>query len=263
MNDTLVDLWCDYLRAGNRSGGTISLRRGHVSRCLRELDRPVDEITEDNLVEWIAGNAWSASTRRSVRASLRGFWSWAASRGHCADVAAGLPAAPVPRAVPRPAADQVILDALRAADARVQLMVELMAYGGLRRCEVARTRGDDVTGEWLRVTGKGGHVRMVPLPAHLARRVAAYGDHYVFRGAIDGHLSARRVGELVGEVLPAGVTSHQLRHRFATAVYRGSHDIRAVQSLLGHAKLDTTMIYTAVDPTETRAAAGSAWRLSG
>ena len=54
-------------------------------------------------------------------------------------------------------------------------MVELMAYGGLRRGEVARVRGEDIHGQWLRVTGKGGHARMVPLPPHLAARVKRRG----------------------------------------------------------------------------------------
>lgn len=263
MSNSHIDQWCDYLRAGNRSRGTVALRRGHVARCLADLGKPHDQVTEDDLVQWIVSHQWAATTRRSVRASLRSFWSWAAAHGHGEDAAAGLPTAPVPRAVPRPVADPVILDALRHADARVQIMVELMAYGGLRRGEVATVRGDDVTaGGWLRVTGKGGHTRMVPLPDHLGRRVAAFGPRWIFPGAIGGHLSPRRVGELVSDVLPAGVTAHALRHRFATAVYRGSHDIRAVQSLLGHAKLDTTMIYTAVDSDATRSAAGTAWQLS-
>ena len=79
---------------------------------------------------------------------------------------------------------------------------------------------------------------------------------------IDGHLSARRVGELVGACLPDGMTGHQLRHRYATTVYRTSHDIRAVQTLLGHARLDTTMIYTAVDNDAALNAAAGAWRLT-
>lgn len=240
----------------------MSLRLSHVRRCLNDLGGEVQDVTESDLTSWLAEHDWSPSTRRSVRASLRAFWSWCAHAGHAEDVAAELPRTPVPRAVPRPADDGVIRDALATADNRTQLMVELMAYGGLRRCEVAAVRGSDVEGEWLRVTGKGGHVRMVPLPGHLCRRVRAHGNRFVFHGAVDGHLSARRVGELVGAVLPDGVTAHQLRHRFATTVYRGSRDIRAVQALLGHAKLDTTMIYTAVDQDTTGAAAATAWNLT-
>ena len=55
----------------------------------------------------------------------------------------------------------------------------------------------------------------------------------------------------------------KLRHRYATTVYRSSGDIRAVQELLGHARLDTTMIYTAVDSDTTASAAAGAWTLTG
>ncbi|RAV33526.1 tyrosine-type recombinase/integrase [Corynebacterium heidelbergense] len=218
-------------------------------------------MNESDLVAWLASQPWAPATRRSVRASLRTYWAWRARTGRGVNAAAELPRAAVPRAVPRPAADTVILSALRRAEPRVQTMIELMAYGGLRRCEVATVRGEDIAGHWLRVTGKGGHVRAVPLPPHLAARIAA-NPGWLFPGQIDGHLSARRVGELVGEVLPPGVTAHQLRHRYATTVYAASHDIRAVQRLLGHAKLDTTMIYTAVDDQVASSAAAGAWRLS-
>lgn len=258
----ILEDWSKYMRAGNRSGGTIALRVSHVRRCLTEIGGEVQDVTEGDLIGWLAGHDWSPATRRSARASLRLFWSWLAHTGQGNNVAEHLPSTAVARAVPRPVADPVILDALRIADDRVQLMIELMAYGGLRRCEVATVQGTDVEAEWLRVTGKGGHVRMVPLPPHLCRRVRAYGHGYLFRGAIDGHLSARRVGELVGAALPDGITGHQLRHRYATTVYRGSRDIRAVQSLLGHAKLDTTMVYTAVDSATTGAAAATAWALT-
>ncbi|WP_408918409.1 tyrosine-type recombinase/integrase [Corynebacterium striatum] len=137
-----------------------------------------------------------------------------------------------------------------------------MAYGGLRRGEVARVRGSDVQGQWLRVEGKGGHVRLVPLPPHLARRIAAHGDSWLFPGQINGHLSPRRVTELVGEVLPVGVTPHALRHRFATRVYAQSGDIVALSMLLGHAKLDTTMVYTQVDSVVQAQAAAGAWTLA-
>lgn len=264
QTDYILGQWADYMRAGNLSGGTVALRLSHLRRCLTELGMSVPDVTEDALVRWLSDHRWCPSTRRSARASLRCFWSWAARRGLCTDVAADLPRTTVPRSVPRPAEDPVILDALRHADARTGLMVELMAYGGLRRCEVATVRGDDVGDDgWLRVTGKGGHTRRVPLPPHLRRRVAAYGPAYVFRGAVDGHLSAARVGKLVGSVLPDGVTAHMLRHRYASTVYRGSRDIRAVQALLGHARLDTTMIYTRVDPEGAAGAAATAWGLTG
>ena len=209
---------------------------------------------------FLANPAWGPAARRSMHASLKAFMRLLDGVPG-AGVLDEIPAAKVPRGVPRPVRDDDIRAALRRAPERVQLMIELMAYGGLRRGEVATVKGSDIAGQWLTVVGKGGAARQVPLPAHLARRIQARGPGWTFPGQIDGHLSPRRVGELVGELLPPGVTAHQLRHRYATAVYGHSRDIRAVQMLLGHARLDTTMIYTAVDSDITAAAAATAWSL--
>lgn len=259
-----LDQWGEFLRAGNAARDTIRLRTHYVRRCLNEIGKSPGEVTELDLTGWLGGKpGWSPSARKSARASLRSFWSWRARTLGGDNPAEHLPGTPVPRALPRPAEDAAVLDALRTADDRVALMVELMAYAGLRRGEVSRVHSDDLQGDTLRIVGKGGHVRMVPLPPHVGKALRDRGPGWVFTGQIDGHLSAGRVGELVAEALPGRLTGHQLRHRFATVSYRGSHDIRAVQQLLGHARIDTTMIYTAVDQDATRAAASAAWSLTG
>lgn len=249
------------MRAASLSEETIKLRQSHMRRVLRKLDKPLGEIGAGDFIEFLAGQSWAPATRRSYRSSIVSFVRFAAKSGAIDQGAADLPAARVPRSLPRPANDRAIERALRAAPARVQLMIELMSFGGLRRGEVARVRAEDLVGEWLQVTGKGGHTRAVPLPGHVCA-VIRRNTGYLFPGAIDGHLSARRVGELVREALPAGVKPHQLRHRYATTVYRQSGDIRAVQTLLGHAKLDTTAIYVHVASAEQRHAAEGAWRLA-
>lgn len=256
-----VESFVKSMRARGLRGETIKLRRYHVERAVEVLGDAPEAWQRDAVEDYLAAPSWAPATRRSNHASLKAFLRWCpAVEG--VGVLEDIPATRVPRSLPRPAADADILEALRRAGEREQLMLELMAYGGLRRGEVATVRGEDVLGEWLRVVGKGGHVRMVPLPRHLAARIARRGEGWLFPGQIDGHLSARRVGELVGELLPEGVTGHALRHRYGTAAYQGSHDIIAVQRLLGHAKLDTTMIYTEVEPTATRSAASTTWRLT-
>src|SRR5699024_1494985 len=135
--------------------------------------------------------------RRSVRASLRSFYSWAVAAGHVAES----PAPALPRVrpadpVPRPAPEIVVSEALARADARTALMVRLAAEIGLRRAEVAaihrRDLADDLTGRSLTVRGKGGRVRYVPLPdglaAALVRRLDATGSGYLFPGDDGGHL---------------------------------------------------------------------------
>lgn len=249
------------LRARGCRAETVSLRRYHASRAVDELGNP-NGWSRQAVESYLANPAWSPATRRSVHASLKSFMR-SVDEVQGAGVLEDIPAPRVPRGVPRPLGDDVIRGALAKADERTSLMVELMAYGGLRRGEVARVRGEDVSGQWLRVTGKGGHARMVPLPPHLAARVKRRGVGYIFPGQIDGHLSARRVGELIRYCLPDGMTPHQLRHRYASTVYRSSGDIRAVQELLGHARLDTTMVYTAVDSSAAASAAAGAWTLTG
>lgn len=249
------------LRARGCRRETISLRRYHAIRAMEELGHP-NTWTVKKVEAYLANPDWSPATRRSAHASLKAFVCTVDDIDG-AGVIDAIPAPRVPRGVPRPLGDDVIRAALARADERTALMVELMAYGGLRRGEVAQVRGEHVTGQWLRVAGKGGHTRMVPLPPHLAARVERRGDGWIFPGQIEGHLSARRVGELVGECLPNGMTPHQLRHRYATTVYRASHDIRAVQELLGHARLDTTMVYMAVDSDSLAGAAAGAWGLAG
>lgn len=258
-----IEAWEQYLRAANRPATTRGLRTYHLRRLATDHRRigPFD-VTFDDLIAWLAERSWSAETRRSYRASLRQFYRWAHATGRIGvDPAYELPTIAVPRGIPRPAPDDVIHAALERATARERLMVLVLAHTGMRRGELARLHsGDlerDLIGWSLRVSGKGGRERLVPISDELARTLAMLPPGYVFPGRIDGHLSARRVGELVGGVLGAGWTAHTLRHRYATVSYALERDLRAVQELLGHARPETTAIYTLV-PEESRRRAAMA-----
>ena len=140
-----------------------------------------------------------------------------------------------------------------------------LLYGcGLRIAEAlaldirdAPRLGEDAA---LRVLGKGGKTRLVPvLPAvraamaeWLAHRPDAAPDEPLFLGARGKRLdpaiaqkSMRNYRRLAG--LPEHATPHALRHSFATHLLGGGADLRAIQELLGHASLSTTQRYTAVD----------------
>ena len=263
-NDALRG-WHSHLAAGGRAPATIELRLRHVVTVAKRVGRALKDVNVEHLELVLANGEWSPAYRRGIRASIRLFFAWSYRHGHIDDdPAAELPSIKQPRAIPRPVSEQDTARALAYPDDRTALMVALMAQCGLRRGEVATVRGGDVIsgihGPLLRVCGKGGHVREVPLPPYLAKSIRDRGEGWLFPGAINGHLSPRRVGELVRDALPPGMTSHQLRHRYGTVTYQRSHDIRAVQILLGHAKLDTTMVYTAVDSADTARAAATAWR---
>lgn len=265
VNAVALRGWREELEAAGRAAGTIGVRLSHVRRALGEIGKPVADVTRRDLVRWLASHDWSPATRRSVRSSLRSFFAWyAAEHDQGESVAASLPIVAVPRALPRPASDFDVMCAIRSAPDWVALAIELMATCGLRRGECATLRAGDVTpvgqGWILRVRGKGGHERVIPCPPHLARQLRARGG-WIFPGGQGGHVSAGWLGKCVSRVLGPGLTAHTLRHRFASVAYSSSRDLRAVQTLLGHASVATTQVYTAVDDDSVREVAASAWRI--
>ena len=155
------------------------------------------------------------------------------------------------------------LDWVMARDAAVLLLL----YGsGLRISEAlgllrkdAPLDGRDV----LRITGKGGKERLVPVLPVTQAAVARYlalcpyplaADGPLFLGAKGGRLSPRIVQLLMermreGLGLPETATPHALRHSFATHLLSAGADLRQIQELLGHASLSTTQVYTEVDRT--------------
>jgi integrase/recombinase XerC len=141
--------------------------------------------------------------------------------------------------------------------------VLMLLYGcGLRISEALDLkRRDAPLGEWLRITGKGGKIRNVPvvdavrLAVDLWLKVAPFDggpDGPLFTSSRGGGLNARAVQRLMEKLrlnlgLETSATPHALRHSFATHLLAGGGDLRAIQTLLGHASLSTTQRYTKVD----------------
>jgi site-specific recombinase XerD len=154
---------------------------------------------------------------------------------------------------------------------RDRAMLELTYSCGLRADEVVGldTDSPDFEGERLRVEGKGGRTRFVPIgePAQQAlTRYLERGRHaLVGRGEEPALLVSksgrrlhpsdvrRRLERWVREAaLAGGVSPHSLRHSFATHLLEGGADLRAIQELLGHSSLSTTQVYTRVESSWVR-----------
>lgn len=145
--------------------------------------------------------------------------------------------------------------------ARDAAVIALCYGAGLRISEALALTRRDLDEQSLRVTGKGGRVRLVPLISVVRNAITQYlklcpfaisANEPIFRGVQGGPLSPRliqkRVEHLRGALgLPASATPHALRHSFATHLLGKGGDLRAIQELLGHASLSTTQIYTHVD----------------
>lgn len=253
----LIRAYDAHLSAGGRSAGTRELRRYHL-RALADIAPTPAVVGTGDIETWLANPAWSQNTRRSHRTTVVGFFRWCKAAGVVEDdpTALLLTIAGVV-GKPRPCPEQVLRRALMAADERARLMLALGAGVGLRRAEIAAVRGEDVVdtidGPVLRVVGKGGRVRELPiddgLAAALRQRLG-----WCFPSPGGGHLTPAHVGKIVSRLLPDGWTTHTLRHRFASAAYRVDRDLRAVQELLGHVSVATTQIYTAVPDDACRRA---------
>ncbi|MFD1327909.1 tyrosine recombinase XerC [Mycoplana ramosa] len=177
-----------------------------------------------------------------------------------------------PKSLPKPLTDE---QALLVVDAGAQLAEEpwisvrnaavlTLLYGcGLRISEALSLTPDDfgAGAKALRITGKGGKTRIVPL-LDAARigvedyvRLCPYAlakDQPLFRGARGGPLQAAIIQREMQKMrsalgLPDSATPHALRHSFATHLLAGGGDLRSIQELLGHASLSTTQVYTGVD----------------
>lgn len=246
--------WELHLVALSRAQRTIVTRLTHLYSVSRGLGRATpQEVTHDDLETWFGAHQWENETRHAYYSSVRIFFAWLYRNNPDANPAAWLPSIRRPVPPPRPAPDAAIRKALGIAKPRTRLILCLAAELGLRASEIATLNTGDLepgTEGWeiLTVQGKGGQLRLLPVPPRLAHAIyhQAGRGGWVFPGAIDGHLSPRRVGDLATAVLPDPWTLHTLRHRFATTAYnQGTKDLIAVQRALGHKSITTTQRYTA------------------
>lgn len=204
--------------------------------------------------------------------ALRSFYRWLAER-HGVDPTVVLSARTprfkpgLPRALSEDAAREVLDMASMQSDqpwisARDTAVVTLLYGCGLRVSEALSLKGGDLPlADALRIRGKGGRERIVPVVAAAREAVAGYArlcpypltrSAPLFRGVRGGALGQRQVARVIQAVrlqlgLPATATPHALRHSFATHLLSRGGDLRAIQDLLGHASLSTTQVYTAVD----------------
>lgn len=259
------------LQLAGYSENTVYGRRRALARMCSAISVPLLQAGHDDLMAWrITLEGKSAQTISSYVSHAREFYRWAAGEGLCAgNPAVRIPAPRVPRLLPRPIGEQEILAAVAAAPPRVRIMLVLAGWAGLRACEIAGLRRasilDTAQPPVLIIAAdatKGSRERIVPLSPFVLEELR--------RGWLRrGYIIRRRDGQ-PGPLLAATVskhcndhlhdcgipeTLHQLRHRFATMIYRQAHhDLRLVQELMGHASPSTTAGYAAFVQEEAAAA---------
>lgn len=231
---------------------------------------PLLRATADDITRLIAAGrkrGLADSTLYTYTGHLSAFYGWALREGISRRNPLYAAATPRrPKYLPRPIADGPLGEAISTADDRTRVILALAALGGLRACEIARLRREDVLDHMdapmMLVHGKGDKPRVVPLSSALAGELHRYG--LPRRGPV-----IRRLDGLYAHVSPSLVslvanrhlhdlgipdTLHSLRHFTGTTLYRDTKDIQLVQAILGHESPVTTVGYAAWDRGDAPAA---------
>ena len=272
-DQALVDRFLDMMAAeAGASKNTLAAYRNDLARAREALGKNFADASSNDVSR--LGAAWSAlapSTVARRSAALRRFFGFLVDDGlRRDDPSAALPRPRFERPLPRILDEREVERMFEAAEDRGKsgepnalrnlALLELLYGSGLRASElVGLPRGAVRPGQpFLIVSGKGGKERLVPISTRAESAVAAWRDHvdpgraWLFPGG-KAHLSRVRLFQIVramaadAGIAPDRVSPHVLRHAFATHLLSGGADLRVLQSLLGHADIATTQIYTHVD----------------
>ncbi len=271
----LIDRFLEMMTAEvGAAANTVAAYRSDLTLASQALDGGLADADADALAKLASG--WSALSRSTVgrkSASLRRFFAFLADEGHRADdPGKALPRPGTARTLPKilshadvdrlfaAIAERAARDPLDPNDRRLSALFELLYGSGLRATELVSLPRNAVHPDrpFLILRGKGGRERLVPISDRARAAVAIWRTHvatdrlWLFPSG-KGHLSRIRLYQLVKAIAaeagipPDRVSPHVLRHAFATHLLAGGADLRALQSMLGHADIATTEIYTHVD----------------
>lgn len=245
-----------------------------------DLERAADVVgalasaSRDDLAR--LSDAWASLAASSVArklSALRAFYAFLEEEGLRADnPASGLARPATRRPLPKVMsvvdvdrlfaviAERLSVDHPAPLDLRLATLIELLYGSGLRATELVSLPRRALAADrpFLILKGKGGRERLVPISDRARAAIARWLAHvpadspWLFPSG-KSHLSRIRLYQMVKElaaaagIRPDRVSPHVLRHAFATHLLEGGADLRALQSMLGHADIGTTQIYTHVD----------------
>jgi integrase/recombinase XerC len=268
----------DYLRQiRTKSASTTYVRKQwqiqSFSKFVATKKKRFSEVRREEVEEYLLGLSCSQQFRQSVCAVIREFYDLlskqdpqiypknpASAITFKPDTSQRLFKVPSQRSV-----DEIfarLSDADTELSLRNRLMAELAYGSGLRRCELVRLNIEDLDLEsgTVHVFGKGDKARIVPLTQKAAETARAYiAQRRAARGPLLVSFAGRRLASTSvwwAFTEKIGIRTHALRHACATHMLSEGCNIRVIQDLLGHERLSTTYIYTAVEKGRLREVIG-------
>jgi integrase/recombinase XerC len=282
-----IERYLEELARGGASPHTVSAYCSDLRQFLEFLSPPETEPPEPPAVDLLILREWlvalyrmklAAVTIRRKLAAVRGLFRFLLREGVVRVNVGRLVRTPkAPQKLPEvmtPEQVNTLIDGVAAGKlerpfpARDRAIFEILYGCGVRVSELAGLNLEDVdrAERWLRVRGKGRKERQVPLPGqaagalerYLAERPVARKERAVFLNHRGQRLTARGIRGIVKfyATFVSGDPSihpHSLRHAYATHLLADGADLRAIQELLGHARLSTTQKYTQVSLTDLMA----------
>ena len=284
----LTERWSEALRVFDRDltvrSAAESTRRayandvGQLAEWASEMGKEPEGLGHRDLRRFAARLSDRGISKAGIArklAAIRAFYAALLRAGEVTANPADLVATPkrdrkLPRVLSREEMETLLdrIPSRTPLEMRDRAMLELAYSCGLRAEEVVNLNVDapDFEGERLRIEGKGGKTRLVPMgePAQAAlsryldrarHTLVGPGDENALLVSKSGkrlHPSdvRRRLQRWVREAaIAGGVSPHAMRHSFATHLLEGGADLRTIQELLGHSSLSTTQVYTQVEPS--------------
>jgi len=246
-----------WLRANNCGDSTVHYRLAHLRDFAAHHPR-FPNVTPGEITNWLGRIGYMPWSRATFYGHLRSYFTFAIDAGIVTvDPMARMRRPRQGKSVPRPLNPAQVRTVMAARNANVRAWLTLALYAGLRAHEIAKIRGEDVEERQLYVVGKGGSEAYLPThPLVWALALERPAAGWWFPTIADtGHVSARSVSAITGRVFAAnGIEGsiHRGRHTYATELLRAGANVRVVQTLMRHASLQSTMVYTAVDEDERR-----------
>lgn len=271
----LIDRFLEMMSAqAGASHNTLLAYRGDLIAASVVLDGHLNAARAEELAS--LSSAWSDLARTSLArksAALRRFFGFLVDEGFRTDNPSSALARPearraLPKVLSHDDVDRLFaaidVRLTRAADKnkslRLSALVELLYGSGLRATELVSLNFQAINADrpFAILRGKGGKERLVPVSGRARIAVTRWmevrprGTTWLFPSG-RSHLSRVRLFQLIKElavesdIQPEKLSPHVLRHAFATHLLEGGADLRALQTMLGHADIATTEIYTHVD----------------